>query len=707
MLRVIARNRPGVLGGLLAFLVFVVVELVAPVDWMSMLRERGHDAVLSIDLRLRRLGPAAHDRPSVVVVDIDQRTITALGDWPWPRETMARLVNAVTEAKPRALAIDVLFAGADMRSSAGPVRRPETIAQAASTYALASSVAEGDQQLAVMISALPTALGSTLDTNAGAVPRSRGVTVLRRGPVMLADVWRAPGATDPVAPLADAAAGIGIMSLPGDADGKVRRVPLLVGVGDALRPGLAVEAVRLAQPASTLIVEADPQRLLIGNLKLALPTDGFLRLVPAGVDRQAARTISALDVVQGSGKNARLADAIALIGGSAPELGGLRDTPHDPLMPSVQIEAGAIEQIVAQRSPLAAPGALQAALTIGLAAIALGVAVTAAPAAGAALAIAAIGGAWLGAIGLSLSFDRLLDPLTPSIGAAMTFMTASIGSFVAVSRREARIRNRFAQHLAPEVVRRIAEDPGMLKLRAEKREVTALFTDIEGFTSMTHRAGPEQLVAELDGYIEGVATIIMDHGGMVDKIVGDAVHALFNAPIDLADHAAQAIASSIEIRKWSEQYRARKSARQIGFGRTRIGIESGEAIVGDIGIRSKLDYTAHGDAINSAARLEALNKELGSSICIGPVAASRCAAQALRPLGTVALRGLEQPIAVFEPWPDGTSPAWRLRYLAADEAAHGDPAAAAAQFEALATELPADPVAAGRARRLRDQSSGT
>jgi adenylate cyclase len=289
----------------------------------------------------------------------------------------------------------------------------------------------------------------------------------------------------------------------------------------------------------------------------------------------------------------------------------------------------------------------------------------------------------------------------------MTFMTASIGSFVAVSRREARIRNRFAQHLAPEVVKRIAENPEMLKLRAEKREVTALFTDIEGFTSMTHRAGPEQLVAELDGYIEGVATIIMNNGGMVDKIVGDAVHALFNAPIDLPDHVTQAVASAIEIRKWSEQYRARASARQIGFGRTRIGIETGEAVVGDIGIRSKLDYTAHGDAINSAARLEALNKELGSSICIGPVAASRCAPQALRPLGTVALRGLEQPIAVFEPWPDTATPEWRRRYLDACAAVAADPAAAAAQFDSLATESPADPVAAGMARRLRDQSRGT
>ena len=135
-------------------------------------------------------------------------------------------------------------------------------------------------------------------------------------------------------------------------------------------------------------------------------------------------------------------------------------------------------------------GAPQAVLTIVLGVVALVVAVTAPPAFGVALAGVAIGAVWLGAIGLSLSFDRLIDPLTPSIGAAATFMTASIGSFVTVTRREARIRNRFAQHLAPEVVRRIAENPDMLKLRAEKREVTALFTDIEGFTAMTHRAGP-------------------------------------------------------------------------------------------------------------------------------------------------------------------------------------------------------------------------
>src|SRR5262249_29465525 len=135
---------------------------------------------------------------------------------------------------------------------------------------------------------------------------------------------------------------------------------------------------------------------------------------------------------------------------------------------------------------------------------------------------------------------------------------------------------------------------------------------------------------------------------------------------------------AVEIRSWSEQYRLRPSASRINFGRTRIGIETGEAIVRDIGIRSKLDYTAHGDAINSAARLEAMNKELGSSICIGPVAAGRCNASTLLPLGTVALRGLEAPIAVFEPWPPETPADWRARYLSAIEAICSDPTGAAA-----------------------------
>jgi adenylate cyclase len=695
MLRQVRRNRPGIIGGVIAYLLFAMVQLVAPFELFSIIRERGFDEVLWADMHLRT--PQA--KAEVIVVDIDRDTLAALGNWPWPRATMAKLVSAVAAGKPDALGIDVLFAGQDPRASPPGSGGPDNTAAGIPPEALT----DGDRRLAEAIGSLPTALGSTLDT----VPNTTAptVTVLRRGPIVLNDVWRGAGTNEPFGPLREAAGGNGIISLPGDVDGRVRRVPLLVGAGTSLRPGLAVEAVRLKQRASVLIAEAEPQRLVIGPVKIRLPRDGFLRLAPVASEQSLIRTIPAIDVMQNEATRAKLTGRIVLIGGSAPELGGLRETPGDPLTPSVQVEADAIGQILSQRGPVTAGIGIQFVLTLVLSAVALIAAVTASPTAGVAIAITTIGTLWIAAIALSFLSEHLIDPLTPTIGAATTFVTASLGSFVMVARREARIRDRFAQHLAPEVVRRIAENPEMLKLRAEKRELTALFTDIEGFTAMTHRAGPEQLVAELDGYIEGVATIVMNHGGMVDKIVGDAVHAFFNAPVDLANHPSRAVNCAIEIRDWTERYRSRASARLIGLGRTRIGIETGEAVVGDIGIRSKLDYTAHGDSINSAARLEAMNKELGSSICVGPTAAGYCDPAALRPLGTVALRGLEQPIAVFEPWPVHAGAEFRARYLAAASAIESDAIGAAEMFEKLSAEAPHDPVPAYMARRLRSQQS--
>ena len=265
------------------------------------------------------------------------------------------------------------------------------------------------------------------------------------------------------------------------------------------------------------------------------------------------------------------------------------------------------------------------------------------------LVILMAGAAFIAAIG-----DRMLDPLVPMILAATSFAIASLAKAAQTQLQEARLRQRFAQHLAPAVVERIVSSPSVLKLNGERRQITALFTDIESFTTMTHRAHPEALVAMLDEYFEGVAQIVIDHGGMVDKLVGDGVHALFNTPLDLADHPVRAVHCAIAIRAWTEAYRQTPRAAALGLGRTRIGIETGDVIVGDVGIRAKLDYTAYGDAVNSAARLEAANKELGSTICIGPKAASRCPSGMLRPIGTIRLRGFTEAICTYEPRADDT-----------------------------------------------------
>ncbi len=692
------QQRLPVAAGIATLTVFLAAGILLPKTTSEVLRDSAFDIELAGDQWLRR--PAPSDL-KVIVVDIDRASIDALGTWPWPRETMARIVEAVATGRPAAIAIDVLFAEPDDRSPAALARRLGSVTGRAEISTLGESLPDGDKRLARAIGSVPVALGFVLDPDRhGTLP---GAAIASRGSLPFDDLWQAAGAIGPTLPLAAAASGLGALSLPGSADGAIRLVPVFVAAGRVLMPGLAAEALRLASGASSYLIKGEePPTLVIGSRRVALSRDGLLRLVPVAAGRRVARTLSAVDVLEGRADGGRLAGALVLLGGSAPELGGLRKTPADPLTPSVQIQADAVEQLLAGRVPrtLAAAPIVQplTVLVIGGLAVVLGAALS--PASGTAILTAAVALLWIAAIAVSGLADRLVDPLTPSIAAVLVFTVTAGTAYSLTRRRETFVRHRLEQHLAPAVVRRIVERPDLLKLSGERREVTALFTDIEGFTATTHRAGPEDLVATLDQYFEGVAGIVVNHGGMIDKIVGDAVHALFNAPLDLEGHPQRAVKCAIAIQAWSEGFRRRDPAAALELGRTRIGIETGPAIVGDVGIRSKLDYTAHGDAVNMAARLEACNKELGSAICVGPAAAARCDAALLRPLGQLAVRGRAEPIAVFEPWPSDAPPTWREAYVAAYAILENDAAHAAMLLQKLMAERPADLAVRRLAERL-------
>jgi adenylate cyclase len=168
--------------------------------------------------------------------------------------------------------------------------------------------------------------------------------------------------------------------------------------------------------------------------------------------------------------------------------------------------------------------------------------------------------------------------------------------------------------------------------------VTALFTDIESFSTLAGQVSPRALIALLDVYFAEVTALIARRGGMVDKIVGDAVHAFFNAPEDLVDHVDITIRCALDISRLTEAMRRRPEFAAVGFGRTRLGIETGTAVLGEVGAGGKLDYTAHGNAINLAARLQDANKFLGTTICVGPDA-TRESKLTLRPLGAHEIRG--------------------------------------------------------------------
>ena len=233
----------------------------------------------------------------------------------------------------------------------------------------------------------------------------------------------------------------------------------------------------------------------------------------------------------------------------------------------------------------------------------------------------------------------LLPLLTPSVAFIIAIVLTSFWQWKFERNRREKVHNLFGQFLAPTVVEQIIENPEKQGLDGELREVTLLFTDIEGFTSLTESTNPEIMVKLVNEYLDGACNIVMKHNGTIDKIVGDALHVMFNAPIPQPDHACLAIKCVLELDKWFHQFKSLQEEKGIKLGITRIGVNTGDCIVGNFGGNHRFDYTAYGDAINTTARLESVNKQLGTSICISEKTAKMCTAFQFLPIGHLLLRG--------------------------------------------------------------------
>ena len=305
-------------------------------------------------------------------------------------------------------------------------------------------------------------------------------------------------------------------------------------------------------------------------------------------------------------------------------------------------------------------------------------------------------------------FSRSIWLVTPTLALALAMWGAD-----AVTGREERkqkefIQNVFGRYVSPKVVDQLLIDPTKLLLGGDRREMTFLFTDVAGFTTLSEAISAQELASVLNAYLEGVCQVIFKYEGTVDKFIGDAVFAIFNAPADQPDHGARAVRCAMEIDRFAEVFRAEQNSRQIPFGITRIGVHSGIATIGNFGSQEKREYTALGDAVNTASRLEGLNKYFGTHICVSEVVRAQCTDIAFRPIGLVVVKGKTQAVALHEPLIEERDRSdYMVRYRRAYGRLEAKAPDALALFEALGAENPYDGCVEIHLDRLRSGAQGS
>lgn len=363
------------------------------------------------------------------------------------------------------------------------------------------------------------------------------------------------------------------------------------------------------------------------------------------------------------------------------------------LMPGVLIQAHAIDTLVSGAPEPVPPPLLT--LLIVAAFTALGVLISQMRKGllfNVALSLVALAAYWAIAI-VGYGYGVVMLPLLmPSFALLLSvwMMDLVIGRAERLQRQF--IQSTFSRYVSPAVVERIAADPSAAAISGEKREATFLFTDVADFTTMSELLSPEELSDVLNHYLDGACEIILRQGGTIDKFIGDAIMAIFNAPIEQPDHAAAAVRAALELDAYAERFRQECNDKGVPIGVTRIGIHAGSAVVGNFGSSQRMDFTALGDTVNTAARTEGINKYFGTRICCTQSVVDLTADQAFRTIGHFALKGKAQYTTLYTPLPVGYDAEAEKDYRAAFALLEQGDSQAVARFDALQRQYPGDPL---------------
>ena len=626
---------------------------------------------VTYDSRVRLTMPGTVD-PRIVVVDIDEKSQAAEGQWPWPRDKLGRLVTELFETyHVKVAGFDMIFAEPDRASgrelferlAAGPLA--DLPGFQARAEALQGEL-DTDQAFADAIRGHPVVLGYVFRP-----PISGGDTRADTPGPLLADKVAAsqysvgflrPEAYTPNLPVLRAATPYaGFFDLPTlDADGVVRDVPLVQMYQGQLYPSLALEVLRVALGYPAVQLEFDPpdaraglnlERVRVGQV--AIPVDeNVAAMVPYRGREFSFPYVSATDVLNRRADPRILAGAIVFLGTTAPGLKDQRSTPVGGAYPGVEVHAnmvsGVLDGRVRQRAPYYAGMEAVLLLVIGLL-MAL-VFPSLSPLAAFGLTAALIAG--LGGLALWVwSAASLVMPLgVPIVFTLAVFLAQQLYGYFIETRRTREISRRFGEYVPPEIVEEMAANPEAVSMEGKSREMTVLFSDIRGFTSVSEGLEARELAELMNQFLTPLTRVIQKRRGTIDKYMGDAIMAFWGAPLEDARHAEHALAAALELpralRSLDEPF-ARRGWPRLNIG---VGLATGVMRVGNMGSEFRRAYTVMGDPVNLGSRVEGLTKEYGATvICTESTRNAGPGDWSYRELDRVRVKGKDEPVAIYEP----------------------------------------------------------
>ena len=654
------RHAVPVLAGLAATVLVALLQLLA----LGPLERVG----LQLFDQYQVIEPREYEPAPVHVVDIDDASLAKLGQWPWSRDELARLVELLDEAGAAAIAFDFVFPERDRTTPqllAGHFEREEGDA------ALARQLADLPDHDAIFAEALaeaPVVLGMILERDEMGDPFDVKRGIIEHGELDRGAMRDYAGLTQSIAPLRDAARGAGSVTYQSDGDGIVRQIPLVALQDGVLVPSLSLEALRLARAgenslefitsaASGESPGAPGAAVGVRVSELTVPSTADGRMWVHYTRPVEERVEAAWKLLEGAMTSEEMAEkyggSFVFIGTSAAGLRDLVSTPRETNVPGVLVHAQALEQMLLGRHLVRPDWAVGMELVLvlllggGLALMLPRLGATRGALVGAAGILAVAASSWL-----AFSQGRFLfDPTYPALAIVLVYTIETALIFWREERERAYIHGAFDKYLSPELVRQIADDPGKLELGGEEREMSVLVCDIRGFSRISEKYGPRQVIDFLIDFLTPMSDVLIRYGATIDKYMGDAILAFWNAPLDDPDHQRNAARAALAMVETLDELNRDKPDAGGGIwpGQVRIGIglNTGICCVGNMGSRRRLSYSLIGDPVNLAARLEGQTKHYGVPIVLGSGIARYLDGFALFELDRIRVVGRKQPDTIF------------------------------------------------------------